>query len=99
MIGVTTRESKVELINPPINTIANGEINGFVEIAIGIKPPIAVSDVNTIGKKRTSPASRIASSKLRPSSRNWFVKSTSKIEFLTSQAAMLRDVYDKYGVL
>ena len=36
----------------------------------GTKPPIAVSDVNTIGTNLTSPASRIASSSPKPSSRS-----------------------------
>lgn len=53
----------MELINPPIITIANGEINGFVKTAIGINPPIAVSEVKMIGRNRISPAKRMASSK------------------------------------
>jgi hypothetical protein len=55
-------DNKVELINPLIITIANGEISGFVEAAIGIIPPIAVSEVKMIGRNRISPASRMASS-------------------------------------
>jgi hypothetical protein len=34
--GVTIRDSSVELINPPISTIASGAINGLVDSAIGI---------------------------------------------------------------
>jgi len=60
--GVTILDKIVELINPPINTIASGAISGFVDKAIGKRPPIAVKDVRTIGKNRTSPASLIASS-------------------------------------
>ena len=60
--GVTMRDKMVELIKPPISTMAKGDINGFVDKAIGNNPPIAVKDVSTIGRKRTSPASRIASS-------------------------------------
>jgi hypothetical protein len=36
--GVTILDNRVEPIKLPINTIANGEIRGFVEIAIGIRP-------------------------------------------------------------
>ena len=63
-------DNNVELINPPIITIANGESRGFVETAIGINPPIAVSEVKIIGRNRISPASRIASSIGFPSLRN-----------------------------
>jgi hypothetical protein len=45
----------VELINPPMSTIASGDIRGLVLKATGIKPPIAVIVVNTMGKKRISP--------------------------------------------
>ena len=45
---------------------------------------MAVIVVNTIGKKRTSPASRIKSSKFFPSNRSWFVKSTNRIEVFSS---------------
>ena len=74
----------VELINPPINTIAKGEIKGLVDHAMGIRPPMAVRVVNTIGKNLISPASRMAASSDFPSARSWLVKSTSKIEFFTS---------------
>jgi hypothetical protein len=53
--GVTILESSVELIKPPISTIARGEISGLVLKAIGISPPIAVIVVNTMGRKRISP--------------------------------------------
>jgi len=49
----------VDEINPPINTNASGDTNGLLLSAMGINPPIAVKLVNTIGKKRNSPASRI----------------------------------------
>jgi len=68
--GVTIRERIVELIKPPINTIASGAINGLVDNAIGSNPPIAVNEVSTIGRNLTSPASRIASSTLLPSKRS-----------------------------
>ena len=42
MTGVTILESNVEEINPPINTRANGDINGSLLRAIGVTPPIAV---------------------------------------------------------
>ena len=45
--GVTILENIVELINPPINTIANGEISGLGFQARGINPQIAVMDVST----------------------------------------------------
>ena len=51
MTGVTIRDNSVELINPPISTMASGEISGFVESAMGISPPMAVREVSTIGKK------------------------------------------------
>ena len=70
--GVTILERMVELINPPINTIANGEISGLGFQARGINPQIAVMDVSTTGKKRVSPAILIALSMLCPSVRNWF---------------------------
>ena len=64
--GVTMRDKSVELINPPISTIANGEISGLVDSAMGISPPIAVREVSTMGRNRTSPASRIADSRSLP---------------------------------
>src|SRR6478736_9886060 len=82
--GVTNRESNVELINPPMITQANGEYNGLFSMANGVKPPIAVREVNTIGTKRISPAFSMASNNGIPRSRSWLVKSTSKIEFFTS---------------
>jgi hypothetical protein len=45
----------VELINPPMRTIARGEISGFVLKATGINPPIAVIVVRTMGRNRISP--------------------------------------------
>ena len=68
MTGVKILESNVELINPPISTMARGEMRGFVERAIGINPPIAVKDVKIIGKNLISPASRMATSSGFPSS-------------------------------
>ena len=68
--GVTILESMVELISPPINTIANGAINGFGFNAIGSKPKMAVIEVNTTGRKRVSPAKLMASSMLCPSIRS-----------------------------
>ena len=82
-MGVTMRDNKVELIKPPINTIANGEINGFEESAMGISPPMAVREVSTTGRKRNSPASPIEVSKFLPWLRSCFVKSTSRIVFFT----------------
>jgi len=70
MTGVKILESNVELINPPIRTMANGDISGLVERAIGIRPPMAVREVRIIGKKRISPASLMAMSKGFPSSLN-----------------------------
>jgi hypothetical protein len=64
------RDRRVELISPPIITIASGEIRGFVEMAMGIRPPIAVNVVKIIGKNRTSPASRMACSIGIPSARS-----------------------------
>ena len=81
--GVTILASIVELISPPINTIANGAISGLGFQARGINPQMAVIDVRTTGKKRVSPAILIASSMLCPLARNWLVKSTSNSEFLT----------------
>jgi hypothetical protein len=49
MMGVTIRDNNVELIKPPISTMANGEINGFEESAMGISPP-SRQDVSTTGK-------------------------------------------------
>ena len=68
--GVMTRERMVELMSPPIMTMARGEMRGLVEMAMGKSPPMAVSDVRTIGRKRISPASRIACYKGMPFSRN-----------------------------
>jgi hypothetical protein len=70
MTGVKILESNVELINPPIITIARGEISGLVERAMGIRPPIAVNEVRIMGKNRISPASLMAMSKGFPSSLN-----------------------------
>lgn len=81
--GVTILASIVELISPPISTIAKGAISGLGFQARGINPQMAVIDVSTTGKKRVSPAILIASSMLYPSARNWLVKSTSKSEFFT----------------
>ena len=81
---MTILESTVELIRPPIKTIARGDVNGLVDPAIGINPPIAVRVANTIGKNLISPASRMAASSDFPSSLSWFVKSTSRIGFLIS---------------
>ena len=78
------RDKRVDEISPPNITMAKGEINGLVEMAIGIKPPIAVNVVKIMGRNRTSPASRMASSMGIPSLLNWFVKSTNKIVFFTS---------------
>jgi hypothetical protein len=50
--GVTIRDKIVELIKPPINTNANGDIKGFGLEAIGINPPIAVKEVRITGRKR-----------------------------------------------
>jgi len=68
--GVTIRDSIVELMSPPIKTMANGAINGLGFNAIGSRPQIAVMDVNTTGRKRVSPAIVIASSMLWPSTRS-----------------------------
>ena len=81
--GVTILASIVELISPPINTIANGDISGLEFKASGINPQMAVIDVSTTGKKRVSPAIVIALSMLYPSARSWLVKSTSNNEFFT----------------
>lgn len=70
------RESNVELIMPPIITIASGDINGLVLNAMGKSPPIAVRDIRMMGRNLTSPPSRIASSTIRPCWRSWLVKST-----------------------
>lgn len=70
-----------ELINPPINTIAKGQNSGLVDHSIGIKPPIAVSVVRTMGKNLISPASLMATSSDLPPALSWLVKSTSEIEF------------------
>lgn len=69
-MGVNILDNSVELINPPISTIANGEISGLVERAIGISPPIAVKEVKIMGKNLISPASRMATSSDFPSSLN-----------------------------
>lgn len=70
MTGVKILESNVELISPPIKTMARGEISGLVESAMGIRPPIAVIEVRMIGKNLISPASLMAMSKGFPSSLN-----------------------------
>ncbi len=62
MTGVTILDRMVELISPPINTIAKGAISGFGFNAMGSKPQIAVIEVKTTGRKRVSPAMLIASS-------------------------------------
>jgi hypothetical protein len=68
--GVTIRESIVELIKPPIRTIAKGAICGLGFMAIGISPHIAVRDVNTTGRNLVSPDFFMASSIECPSSLN-----------------------------
>ena len=60
--GVTILDKMVELISPPISTIASGAIKGFEFRARGIRPQIAVMEVSTTGRKRVSPAIAIASS-------------------------------------
>ena len=68
--GVTILESRVELISPPMSTIARGEMSGLVLKATGIKPPIAVIVVSTMGKNRISPDFWMAVSRSTPSFRN-----------------------------
>src|SRR5690606_19747123 len=68
--GVTTRESSVELISPPIITMANGEIKGLLDQAMGSRPPMAVNEVRIMGRKRISPAFSMASLSGTPSLRN-----------------------------
>lgn len=68
--GVTIRARIVELIKPPISTIAKGDIWGLELRARGIRPQIAVTDVKTTGRKRVSPAIAIASSMDFPSCLN-----------------------------
>lgn len=87
--GVTILDNTVELIKPPISTMAKGEINGLVDHAIGKRPPIAVNVVKTIGKKRISPASRIAASKGFPSVLSWVVKSNKRMVFSLQYLLML----------
>ena len=70
-----------------MSTSASGEISGLLFKAIGVNPPIAVSDVSTMGRKRISPACLMAAFNSIPSSRNWLVKSTNRIEFFTSTPA------------
>ena len=70
MTGVTILDSSVEEIRPPMSTRDNGEISGLLLKAIGVNPPIAVKLVRMIGKKRSSPATLIASSRVFPCSRN-----------------------------
>src|SRR6266545_4939229 len=82
--GVTIRASNVDEINPPMITHASGAYSPLPWSAIGNRPPIAVRLVSTIGRNRTSPAFRIASSRLIPSARNRFVRSTRRIEVLIS---------------
>ena len=81
---MTTRASSVELTRPPRITTASGEYRLDFSRTSGMRPPIAVSVVSKMGTKRASPARLIASSSVAPSSRSWFVKSTSRIEFFTS---------------
>ena len=59
--GVTILLNNVELIKPPINTKAKGEIKGEFSSTRGIIPPIAVIDVSRIGRKRVSAPFRTAS--------------------------------------
>ena len=58
--GVTMRDKIVELIKPPMSTKASGEMSGLVLNAMGSKPPIAVSEVNTTGRNLVSPACSMA---------------------------------------
>ncbi len=55
------RAISVELIKPPISTIAIGEKSGESSNNSGVMPPIAVALVSSTGRKRTSPAVSIAS--------------------------------------
>jgi hypothetical protein len=41
--GVTILDRKVELINPPIMTMASGDISGLLDQAIGNSPPMVAS--------------------------------------------------------
>jgi hypothetical protein len=68
--GVTIRLNNVELINPPIKTNANGDINGDFSRTNGIIAPIAVIDVKRIGKNLVSAPFITASFNSMPCSRN-----------------------------
>ena len=52
--GVTILLNNVELINPPINTKASGEINGDFSSTSGTIPPIAVIEVSKMGRNLVS---------------------------------------------
>ncbi len=54
-------------------------------ITNGNAPAAVASDVMTMGRRRILAASMIASSKLRPSSRNWLVNSTIRMPFFAAR--------------
>ena len=60
--GVTIRANSVLDTRPPMMTHASGACNPLPWRAIGSRPPMAVRLVSTIGRKRTSPALRMAAS-------------------------------------
>src|SRR5690606_17157787 len=84
--GVTSRASSVEAIRPPMIVQAIGEYRPEPCTASGSRPPMAVAEVSRMGRKRISPACSMASSSGTPCWRSWFVKSTSRMEFLISYA-------------
>src|SRR5688572_12536508 len=86
--GTTTRVSKVEVIMPPITASESGLLVSAPAprpMAAGMSARIMVSEVITTGRMRVGQASRSASSTLRPWSRRWLVRSTSKIEFFATR--------------
>jgi hypothetical protein len=85
MAGVTIRAISVELISPPIKTIAIGEKSGESSSSNGVIPPIAVALVSSTRQEAhfAGALDRLVN-RHAARARNWLANSTSRIEFLIS---------------
>ena len=73
--------------SPPITAMASGARRSAprpMPRASGVRPQTVVTVVMTIGRKRTFPASRIASRSAAPRARAWLMNSTFTMASLTT---------------
>jgi hypothetical protein len=95
--GMTSRLRKVEVIRPPMTTMAIGarKLGSLpMPMAIGNMPAPIATVVITIGRARLRQASSSASSRVMPRSRRAMIAySTSRIEFLVATPmSMIRPI-------